>query len=237
MTKKLIVLDTETTGLEVDQGHRIIEIGAVLLEGRKQTDQYFHTYLNPHRSIDIEAQKVHGVSNAQVENEPDFSEIAESFLEFIDGSVLIIHNAPFDLGFLNSELKRASSTYPMIEEICEIEDTLVLARNKFPGQRNSLDALINRFEISGYDRSYHGGLVDAKILADVFVHLTGGQGKFEFLSASSNAQSGKKNEDESINLSEFPIPHIAVSKEDKSANDKRMNQIKKDNKIPPWSQL
>jgi DNA polymerase III epsilon subunit-like protein len=125
----------------------------------------------------------------------------------------------------------------MIEEICKIEDSLVLARNKFPGRRNSLDALINRFEISGYDRSYHGGLVDAKILADVYVHLTGGQGKFEFLSASSNAESGKKNEDESINLSEFPIPHIAVSKEDKSANDQRMNQIKKDNEIPPWSQL
>ena len=102
MIKKLIVLDTETTGLEVDQGHRIIEIGAILLEDRKKTDQHFHTYLNPQRAIDEEAQKVHGISNEKVKNEPEFSEIAESFLEFVQGSVLIIHNAPFDLGFLNS---------------------------------------------------------------------------------------------------------------------------------------
>ena len=149
MTKKLIVLDTETTGLEVDQGHRIIEIGAVLLEDRKRTDQHFHTYLNPQRAIDEEAQKVHGISNEKVKNEPEFSEIAESFLEFVQDSVLIIHNASFDLGFLNSELKRASSKYPLLEEICEIEDTLLMARSKFPGQRNSLDALSNRFEIVG----------------------------------------------------------------------------------------
>ena len=181
MEKKLIVLDTETTGLEVEQGHRVIEIGAVLLDGRKRTDQHFHTFLNPQRAIDEEAQKVHGISNEQLLNEPEFSEIAEQFLEFVDGGILIIHNAAFDLGFLNAELKRASSQYPKLEEICEVEDTLLLARSKFPGQRNSLDALSSRFEISGYDRSFHGALLDANILADVFIHLTGGQSKFEFM--------------------------------------------------------
>ena len=236
MTKKLIVLDTETTGLEVDQGHRIIEIGAVLLEDRKRTDQHFHTYLNPQRSIDEEAEKVHGISNEKVKDEPDFSEIAESFLEFIDGSILVIHNAPFDLGFLNSELKRASSAYPLIEEICEIEDSLVLARKKFPGQRNSLDALVNRFEITGYDRSYHGGLVDAQILADVFIHLTGGQSKFEFIST----QSGASNDsaiDKFIDLDKFPISAVSISNEEVTAHENRLKQIESDNKLTTlWNQ-
>jgi len=164
MTKKLIVLDTETTGLEVEQGHRIVEVGAVALADRKRTDLHFHSYLNPQRSIDEEAEKVHGLSMERLSSEPEFSEIAESFLEFVEGSILVIHNAAFDLGFLNAELKRASSQYPTLEEICDVEDTLLMARNKFPGQRNSLDALANRFEVTGYDRSFHGALLDANIL-------------------------------------------------------------------------
>ena len=126
MNKKLIVLDTETTGLEVDQGHRVVDIGAIVLKDRKKTNEYFQSYVNPERLIDREAQEIHGISNEQLEKEPKFSEIAESFLEFVQDSVLIIHNAPFDLGFLNTELQRASSNYPKLEEICEIEDTLVL---------------------------------------------------------------------------------------------------------------
>ena len=225
MTKKLIVLDTETTGLEVDQGHRIIEIGAVMLEDRKQTDQHFHTYLNPQRAIDEEAQKVHNISNEQVKNAPDFSEIAESFLEFVEGSILVIHNASFDLGFLNAELKRASSNYPSLEEICDVEDTLLMARNKFPGQRNSLDALANRFEVSGYDRSFHGALLDANILADVYIHLTGGQSKFEFMSADINSNLEGQELRSTIDLKKFPIPKILVSKEDTLANDERIAAI------------
>ena len=236
MIKKLIVLDTETTGLEVDQGHRIIEIGAILLEDRKKTDQHFHTYLNPQRAIDEEAQKVHGISNEKVKNEPEFSEIAESFLEFVQGSILIIHNAPFDLGFLNSELKRASSEYPLLEEICEIEDSLLLARSKFPGQRNSLDALVNRFEVGGYDRSFHGALKDANILADVFMHLTGGQSKFEFLSSqgdSSSEDSAKK----LINFDELPIAKISLTANDMKAHESRLKQIESDNKLTAiWNQ-
>jgi len=225
MTKKLIVLDTETTGLEVEQGHRIIEVGAVTLEDRKRTDLHFHSYLNPQRSIDEEAEKVHGLSMERLANEPEFSEIAESFLEFVEGNVLVIHNAGFDIGFLNAELKRASSNYPALEEICEIEDTLVMARSKFPGQRNSLDALANRFEISGYDRSFHGALLDANILADVYIHLTGGQSKFEFMSSNINSNSDSEVGELSIDLDKYPIPKIVVSQEDMLANDQRVTAI------------
>ena len=237
MIKKLIVLDTETTGLEVDQGHHIIEIGAVLLEDRKKTDQHFHTYLNPQRAIDEEAQKVHGISNEKVKNEPEFSEIAESFLEFVQGSVLIIHNAPFDLGFLNSELKRASSEFPLLEEICEIEDTLLLARSKFPGQRNSLDALATRFEVGGYDRSFHGALLDANILADVFMHLTGGQSKFEFLSSQGDASTEDLKTKNAINFAELPMAKISISASDITAHESRLKQIESDNELTAiWNQ-
>ena len=225
MIKKLIVLDTETTGLEVEQGHRIVEVGAVALADRKRTDLHFHSYLNPQRAIDEEAEKVHGLSLERLTNEPEFAEIAESFLEFVEGSILVIHNAPFDLGFLNAELKRASSKYPALEEICDVEDTLQMARNKFPGQRNSLDALANRFEISGYDRSFHGALLDANILADVYIHLTGGQSKFEFMTSNINSSSESELSDCSVDLKKFPIPKIMVSKEDMLANDQRIEAI------------
>jgi len=225
MIKKLIVLDTETTGLEVDQGHRIVEVGAVALADRKRTDLHFHSYLNPQRSIDEEAEKVHGLSMERLSSEPEFSEIAESFLEFVEGSILVIHNAAFDLGFLNAELKRVSSKYPALEEICDVEDTLLMARNKFPGQRNSLDALANRFEITGYDRSFHGALLDANILADVYIHLTGGQSKFEFMTSNTNSNSESDSGNLSIDLNKFPIPKIKVSKEDMMANDQRIKAI------------
>jgi len=225
MTKKLIVLDTETTGLEVDQGHRIVEVGAVALADRKRTDLHFHSYLNPQRSIDEEAEKVHGLSMERLATEPEFSEIAESFLEFVEGSILVIHNAAFDLGFLNAELKRASSQYPALEEICDVEDTLLLARNKFPGQRNSLDALANRFEVTGYDRSFHGALLDANILADVYIHLTGGQSKFEFMTSNTNLNSESQSTDLKINFKKFPIPKITVSQEDILSHDQRITAI------------
>jgi len=225
MTKKLIVLDTETTGLEVEQGHRIVEVGAVALADRKRTDLHFHSYLNPQRSIDEEAEKVHGLSIERLSSEPEFSEIAESFLEFVEGSILVIHNAAFDLGFLNAELKRASSQYPTLEEICDVEDTLLMARNKFPGQRNSLDALANRFEVTRYDRSFHGALLDANILADVYIHLTGGQSKFEFMTSNISLNSDSQSGDLKIDFKKFPIPKIMVSKEDILTHDQRIMAI------------
>lgn len=226
MNKKLIVLDTETTGLEVDQGHRVVDIGAIVLKDRKKTNEYFQSYLNPERLIDTEAQEIHGISNEQLEKEPKFSEIAESFLEFVQDSVLIIHNAPFDLGFLNSELQRASSNYPRLEEICEIEDTLLLARKKFPGRRNRLDDLADRYEIEGYDRTFHGALVDANILADVYIHLTGGQIMLNFSSSNSKTSNQPNDEKESNNLLDYSITQVTVSNEEMIAHKKKEDELR-----------
>ena len=230
MAKKYIILDTETTGLEVKQGHRIIEIGAVLLNDRKKSEVHFHTYLNPSRLIDEEASKVHGIMNEDLMDKPFFDQIAEEFLEFIDGSTLVIHNAAFDVGFLNNELKLASSKYPMLEEICEIEDSLALAKDKFPGQRNSLDALANRFDISGYDRTFHGALLDANILADVYMSLTGGQSKFEFYSNNtiSNSIISSKNE---ITGKDVDLVSIKASSHDLKEHELRLADIEKRNDV------
>ena len=227
MNKKLIVLDTETTGLNVDQGHRVVDIEAIVLKDRKKTNEYFQSYVNPERLIDREAQEIHGISNEQLEKEPKFSEIAESFLEFVQDSVLIIHNAPFDLGFLNTELQRASSNYPKLEEICEIEDTLVLARKKFPGRRNKLDDLADRYEIEGYDRTFHGALVDANILADVYIHLTGGQIMLNFSSSNSKTSNQPNDEKESNNLIDYSITQVTVSNEEMIAHKKKEDELRK----------
>ncbi len=228
MAKKYIVLDTETTGLEVNQGHRVIEIGAVLINDRKKSEEHFHSYLNPARLIDEEASKVHGITNADLEDKPFFDEIAEEFINFIEGSTLVIHNAPFDIGFLNNELKIASTSYPDLEEICEIEDSLIIARNKFPGQRNSLDALANRFNVSGYDRTFHGALLDANILADVFMQLTGGQSKFEFISNGESVQEKNKNSENFNHIDQIDnLPKITLSKSEIVKHEKRIGEIEK----------
>ena len=230
MAKKYIILDTETTGLEVQQGHRIIEIGAVLLNDRKKSEQHFHTYLNPSRLIDEEASKVHGIMNEDLLDKPYFEEVAEEFLEFVDGSTLVIHNAAFDVGFLNNELKLASSKYPMLEEICEIEDSLALAKDKFPGQRNSLDALANRFDISGYDRTFHGALLDANILADVYMSLTGGQSKFEF--DSNNLSDNEKTSSNNTMAREgIELVSIKANKNDIEEHESRLADIEKRNSV------
>ena len=225
MAKKYIVLDTETTGLEVKQGHRVIEIGAVLLNDRKKSEEHFHSYLNPSRLIDEEASKVHGITNEDLKDKPSFDEIAEEFINFIEGSTLVIHNAPFDIGFLNNELQLASTSYPKIEDICEVEDSLTIARDKFPSQRNSLDALATRYDISGYDRTFHGALLDANILADVYMQLTGGQSKFEFMT-NGTTLSDKSIESDNLIIEEINnLPKIISCKDDKEAHENRVAQI------------
>jgi DNA polymerase-3 subunit epsilon len=238
MAKKYIILDTETTGLEVRQGHRMIEIGAVVLNDRKKSEEHFHTYLNPSRLIDAEASEVHGIFNKDLEDKPSFDEIAEEFLEFIEGSTLVIHNAAFDVGFLNNELKLASSTYPMLEEICEIEDSLMIARDKFPGQRNSLDALANRFEVSGYDRSFHGALLDANILADVYIFLTGGQSKFEFMSANGSQSKKEELSHSTLNADDYKLSSIKVSDNDLKEHDIKLTDMKERSSVEPmWRKV
>tara|TARA_B100000989_G_scaffold256376_1_gene205553 strand:+ start:371 stop:1087 length:717 start_codon:yes stop_codon:yes gene_type:complete len=225
MSKRYIILDTETTGLEVKQGHRVIEIGAVLLNDRKKSEEHFHTYLNPSRLIDEEATKVHGITNQDLEDKPYFDEIAEEFIQFVEGSTLVIHNAPFDLGFLNTELNMSSSSYPKLEEICDIEDSLLIARNKYPGQRNSLDALANRYSISGYDRTFHGALLDANILADVYMQLTGGQSKFEFMTDLNLSENKKSSISKNIDIDNEKLIQITATEEDIKEHDNRLNDI------------
>jgi len=174
-----IILDTETTGLDVNEGHRIIEVGCVELVSRRPTGRHFHRYINPERDIDEGAAAVHGIRWAQLENEPRFAEIASELLEFIDGAELIIHNASFDLGFLNAELRRLDAAALVLEQRCAVLDTLLLAREMHPGQRNSLDALCKRYGVDNSKRDLHGALLDARILADVYLAMTGGQSALE----------------------------------------------------------
>jgi len=167
---------------------------------------------------------------------PSFDEIAEAFIEFIEGSTLVIHNAPFDLGFLNNELQIASTSYPKIEDICEVEDSLVIARDKYPGQKNSLDALANRFEVSGYDRTFHGALLDANILADVFMQLTGGQSKFDFISNGNSFSNNKSSPlDFDKNLIKDLVKVKTMTKEElKNEESKLSTMEKKYDKKPMW---
>src|ERR1700722_715768 len=179
-----VVLDTETTGLEVEQKHRIIEIGCVELINRRLTGRTYHQYLNPERDIDEGAQQVHGLTREKLSKEPIFSQVHPEFLAFVRDAELIIHNAPFDIAFLNAELARIE-TAQKVDELCRVLDTLVLARQMHPGQRNNLDALCKRYSVDNSHRDYHGALLDARILAEVYLAMTGGQAKFT-LSAESD---------------------------------------------------
>lgn len=170
-----IVLDTETTGLEPKQGHRIIEIGCVELVNRRLTGNHYHQYLQPDREIDQGAIDVHGITNEFLQDKPRFEDVVDDFLSFIRGAELVIHNAPFDVGFINHELKRLKAGHKEVAKVCTILDTLPMARDMHPGQRNSLDALCKRYDIDNSQREKHGALLDAEILADVYLAMTGGQ--------------------------------------------------------------
>ncbi|MEP6885908.1 MAG: DNA polymerase III subunit epsilon [Gammaproteobacteria bacterium] len=183
-----VVLDTETTGLEVEQQHRVIEIGCVELVNRRLTGRTYHQYLNPERDIDEGAQQVHGLSRETLAKEPTFAEVHPQFLEFIGDAELIIHNAPFDVAFLNAELKRIESAQ-RLADLCRVLDTLALARQMHPGQRNNLDALCKRYSVDNSHRDYHGALLDARILAEVYLAMTGGQAKFTLSAESDTARS------------------------------------------------
>src|SRR5882762_2127882 len=183
-----VVLDTETTGLEVEQQHRVIEIGCVELFNRRLTGRRFHRYLNPERDIDQGAQAVHGMSREQLSKEPTFAQIHAEFLEFVRDAELVIHNAPFDVAFLDAEFGRLGDVAPApmkVTDVCHVLDTLALARQMHPGQRNSLDALCKRYSVDNSHREYHGALLDARILAEVYLAMTGGQGSLT-LSAESD---------------------------------------------------
>ena len=169
-----VVLDTETTGLDPKQGHRIVELAAIELNNRKVSERRFHRYLNPEREIDVGAAQVHGLTLERLQNEPKFSEIAPALLEFISGAELIIHNAPFDIGFLNAELARAE--LPLLHVLCPPPiDTLKLAKELHPGKKNNLNALCDRYQIDNSRRTLHGALLDTELLAEVYLSMTRGQ--------------------------------------------------------------
>lgn len=184
-----IVLDTETTGLETSQGHRLIEIGCVELVDRKLTGRHFHQYVNPQREIDSGAMEVHGISNEMVADKPLFGAVVDELLDFIRDAELIIHNAPFDLGFLNYELQLLNRGSERVESLCAVIDTLVMARQRHPGQKNNLDALCNRYGVDNSQRELHGALLDAEILADVYLAMTGGQTALALQGDDSDSQS------------------------------------------------
>lgn len=175
-----IVLDTETTGLEVGKGHRIIEVGCVELSERRPTGRTLHRYFNPERTVDEGALAVHGIDNDFLADKPRFAEIAAELIEFIRGAEVIIHNAAFDVAFLDMEFALADAAHGKVEHHAQVLDTLLLAREKYPGQKNSLDALCKRLSIDNSHRELHGALLDAQLLADVYLAMTGGQGDLTF---------------------------------------------------------
>ena len=170
-----VVLDTETTGLEHAQGHRVIEIGGVELIDRRATGRHFHCYLNPGRDVDAGAIEVHGISNEFLADKPAFAQLAQEFLDFVRGAQLVIHNAPFDIGFLDNEFALLGAEWGRVTDHCTVIDTLALARAMHPGQKNRLDDLCRRYAVDNSQRELHGALLDAEILADVYLRMTGGQ--------------------------------------------------------------
>lgn len=185
-----IVLDTETTGIDPNEGHRIIEIGCVELMERQLTGRHYHVYINPDREVEEEAISVHGITNEFLEDKPRFREIAREFLDFIDGAELVIHNAAFDVGFIDAEFARIKPVRKVADH-CSVLDSLAVARRKHPGQKNSLDALCKRYGVDNSNRELHGALLDAEILADVFLLLTGGQTALSLDAGSDGDQGGQ----------------------------------------------
>lgn len=219
-----VVLDTETTGLDPAQGHRVIEIGCVEIDNRKLTGRHFHCYLNPDREIDAGALEVHGLSSHFLADKPRFHQIESEFLEFIDGSELVIHNAPFDIGFLDHELRSTKSAAQQISSFCGVLDSLLLAREKHPGQRNSLDALCKRYGVDNTQRQLHGALLDAEILADVYLVMTSGQSSLLLAEEESEGTTRRRKAKKS-NVQREKIAVIRADDEELNAHRERLEAI------------
>ena len=234
--ERQIVLDTETTGLEHRQGHRIIEIGCVELINRKLTGNNFHQYINPNREIDQGAMEVHGISNEFLADKPVFSDISDDMMAYLKGAELIIHNAAFDVGFLDAELERLNDQSPKIAEVCGVHDTLLQARKMFPGQRNDLDSLCRRFEINNSHRELHGALLDAEILADVYLIMTGGQSSLTLESKDSRESANTSNN--KIDFSSLSLPLVEATSSELESHQEWLARLdEKVEDVCVWTRL
>jgi DNA polymerase-3 subunit epsilon len=220
-----IVLDTETTGLEVGQGHRIIEIGCVELVNRKLTGNHYHCYINPERDIDQGAIEVHGITGQFLSDKPVFSLVAQDFVDFVGDAELIIHNAPFDIGFLNSELQRLERGYNPVDDVCSVIDTLIMARRKHPGQRNNLDALCQRYGVDNSQRDLHGALLDAEILADVYLIMTGGQTALQLSDIAANDNGDGGDQIRRLPNTRERLPVISAAADEILAHEAQLDMI------------
>lgn len=228
-----IVLDTETTGIDPNEGHRIIEIGCVELIERQLTGRHYHVYINPDREVEAEAIAVHGITNEFLADKPRFHQVAQEFLDFIDGAELVIHNAAFDVGFINAEFARIKPLRKVADH-CTVLDTLAVARRKHPGQKNSLDALCKRYGVDNSNRELHGALLDAEILADVFLLLTGGQTALS-LDASGEEEGGQIIR--RIRAERPPLTVVRASVEEAEAHETFLDLVEKTAGSALWRNL
>ena len=221
-----IVLDTETTGLATSHGHRIIEIGCIEIVNRRFTGREYHSFLNPERDIDEGAEAVHGMSRADLESQPRFSDIADEFLEFIKNGELVIHNAEFDVGFLEYELRLMKHPRAKITEHATVLDTLSIARNLHPGQRNSLDALCKRYDVDASRRNVHGALIDAELLARVYLAMTGGQAALSLDQEGATTETGTTKLDSQAPRSELNLVVIRANEEENAAHEALLDKMR-----------
>ncbi|MCS2164124.1 DNA polymerase III subunit epsilon [Scandinavium manionii] len=226
-----IVLDTETTGMNQIgahyEGHKIIEIGAVEVINRRLTGNNFHVYLKPDRLVDPEAFGVHGIADEFLLDKPTFADIADEFIEYIQGAELVIHNASFDIGFMDYEFAKLNRGIARTNTFCKVTDSLALARKMFPGKRNSLDALCSRYEIDNSKRTLHGALLDSQILADVYLLMTGGQTSMKFAMEGDNQQQGNDSGIQRIVRGASALRVISASEEELAAHESRLDLVQK----------
>jgi DNA polymerase-3 subunit epsilon len=226
MAKRQIILDTETTGINPQEGHRIVEIGCVEMFNRRLTGQNYHVYINPDRFMDQEVINIHGITNEFVADKPRFREIAREFFDYIQGAELVIHNAAFDIGFINHEFALLNPPLPPVESICTVLDTLKLARDLHPGQKNNLDALCRRYDVNNSHRTFHGALLDAEILADVYLAMTGGQVSLNLASHQDNAEQQQQQQQQGL-IRRGALRVIAASTDELTAHEKRLDLVQK----------
>ncbi|GEK11693.1 DNA polymerase III subunit epsilon [Pseudoalteromonas peptidolytica] len=227
MHTRQIVLDTETTGIDPKAGHRIIEIGCVELVNRRLTGNNFHVYINPQRDIEEEAIDVHGITNEFLRGKPFFHQVAQEFFDYIKGAQLVIHNAPFDVGFMDHEFAKLNQGFPATHEYCQVLDTLVMARDLHPGQKNSLDALCRRYDIDNSKRTLHGALLDSEILADVYLSMTGGQKKLNLANQNKGNQANSAGSIIRLDSNRPALKVLRASADEELAHSERLELVNK----------